>query len=40
MTMSALRVHNDVVAEHMRDPEYRAEHEQTAVARAVAIEVT
>ena len=38
--MSDLRAHNDVVAEHMRDPEYRAEHERTALARGVAIEVT
>jgi ribosome-binding protein aMBF1 (putative translation factor) len=39
MRISDLRRHDEVVADHLRDPAYRAEHDRTALARAVAIEV-
>ena len=34
------RTHEEAVAAHLRDPDYRTEHERTVLARAVAIEVT
>jgi transcriptional regulator with XRE-family HTH domain len=40
MKMSDLKARNDVVGEHMRESEYRAERDRTALARAVSIEVT
>ena len=40
MKLTDLKSHRDVVREHLSDPEYRAEHERTALARAVALEVT
>ena len=40
MKVSELKTHQDAVAAHLRDPEYRTEHDRTALARAVAIEVT
>ena len=38
--MSELKSREEVLAEHLQDPEYRAEWERTALARAVALEVT
>lgn len=40
MKMSELKSRESVLAEHLQDPEYRAEWERTALARAVALEVT
>lgn len=39
MKLSDLTTHREVVAEHMRDPEYRAEWERTQFAHEVAMKV-
>lgn len=40
MRLSDLSTYEDVLTEHLADPEFRAEYERTALARAVAIAVT
>ena len=40
MNIADLKTHQEVVADHLRDPEYRAEYERTRLARAVALAVT
>jgi len=39
MKLSELRTSDQVLADELRDPEFRAEWERTAVARALALEV-
>lgn len=39
MKLSDLKTNNELLAEDLRDPEFRAEWERTALARAIAIEV-